>query len=101
MLWIFLCLLKFCCSDAGTAAEDLITSLPGAEGINLPNMYSGYIDLPESEKHVFYWLVEGPSTAPVTLWTNGGPGCSGFIGLMTEQVTQSKLLTTCKDVFVF
>lgn len=74
---------------AGTAADDLITELPGADGLDLPNMYSGYLDLPESQKHVFYWLVEStaadPATAPVALWTNGGPGCSGFIGLMTEQ----------------
>ena len=78
-------------SAAGTAADDLITELPGADGLDLPSMYSGYLDLPESQKHVFYWLVEStaadPATAPVALWTNGGPGCSGFIGLMTEQGT--------------
>ena len=37
---------------------------------------------------VFYWYVEAtesPETAPVSLWTNGGPGCSGLIGFMTEQ----------------
>jgi carboxypeptidase C (cathepsin A) len=41
-----------------------------------------------TEKHVFYWYVESvldPATAPVALWTNGGPGCSGLIGFMTEQ----------------
>jgi carboxypeptidase C (cathepsin A) len=74
--------------SAGTsAADDLITSLPGAENLDLPNMYSGYLDATD-EKHMFYWLVEAaenPETAPVALWTNGGPGCSGFIGLMTEQ----------------
>ena len=76
-------------SAAGSAADDLITNLPGADGLDLPNMYSGYLDLPDSQKHVFYWLVEStaadPATAPVALWTNGGPDCSGFIGLMTEQ----------------
>jgi hypothetical protein len=39
-------------------------------------------------KQVFYWYVEAeesPETAPVALWTNGGPGCSGLTGFMTEQ----------------
>ena len=76
---------------AGNPSDDLITSLPGADEAlfaSLPNMYSGYLDLPSSSKHMFYWLVEAeesPENAPVALWTNGGPGCSGFIGLMTEQ----------------
>lgn len=73
---------------ASSADDDLITNLPGAEGHTFTNMYSGYLDLPNSEKHVFYWYVEAtesPETAPVTFWTNGGPGCSGLIGFMTEQ----------------
>lgn len=35
-----------------------------------------------------YWFVESmsnPATDPVAFWTNGGPGCSGLIGFMTEQ----------------
>jgi carboxypeptidase C (cathepsin A) len=56
--------------------------------MDFPNMYSGYLDLPGTEKHVFYWYVEAttnPADAPVALWTNGGPGCSGLTGFMTEQ----------------
>ena len=37
---------------------------------------------------IFYWYVEAvesPETAPVALWTNGGPGCSGLTGFLTEQ----------------
>lgn len=28
---------------------------------------------------------KNPASDPVGLWTNGGPGCSGLIGFLTEQ----------------
>lgn len=74
----------------GAAPQDhLITSLPGAEDIwdELPNMYSGYLDLPNTEKHVFYLYVESendPENDPVALWTNGvSPQLNGFRRLHT------------------
>ena len=36
---------------------------------------------------MFYWFVESQrdaAHAPVILWTNGGPGCSGLAGFLTE-----------------
>eukprot|EP00597_Dinobryon_sp_UTEXLB2267_P017630 CAMPEP_0201114278 /NCGR_PEP_ID=MMETSP0812-20130820/78309_1 /ASSEMBLY_ACC=CAM_ASM_000668 /TAXON_ID=98059 /ORGANISM="Dinobryon sp., Strain UTEXLB2267" /LENGTH=479 /DNA_ID=CAMNT_0047377899 /DNA_START=9 /DNA_END=1448 /DNA_ORIENTATION=+ len=78
------------------ALKDQIHSLPGTDAIKDQitfNQFSGYLSIPSSAgvadvKHVHYWLVESmqsPSTDPLAFWTNGGPGCSGFIGFMTEQ----------------
>ena len=39
-------------------------------------------------KEIFYWFVESqrdPSVDPLVLWTNGGPGCSGLTGFLSEQ----------------
>ena len=54
-------------------------------------MFSGYIDVSKNSdqsKMMFYWFAESqrdPENDPVILWTNGGPGCSGLGGFMTEQ----------------
>jgi carboxypeptidase C (cathepsin A) len=66
-------------------------NLPGAQHIidNVTfNQFTGYIPVnPTTGKNYFYWFFESqgnPATDPVVLWTNGGPGCSGFLGLFTE-----------------
>jgi carboxypeptidase C (cathepsin A) len=71
-------------------SSDRVTSLPGYDG-DLPSThYSGYI--PTGVKtglagYLHYWFIESendPSTDPVVLWLNGGPGSSSLIGLLTE-----------------
>ena len=71
---------------------------PGKEGIceTTPgvNSYSGYIDL-APDVHTFFWFFEARhdvSTAPLTLWLNGGPGSDSLIGLFQGMEYSLKLL---------
>lgn len=70
------------------ALNDKINELPGLDDEISFNQFSGYLNLPNTKKQIHYWLVESekdPENAPLVFWTNGGPGCSGLIGFMTEQ----------------
>jgi carboxypeptidase C (cathepsin A) len=70
------------------ALADQVTNLPGAENLELNfNQFSGYLTV-NGTKNLHYWMVEStnkPASDPVAFWTNGGPGCSGLLGFLTEQ----------------
>lgn len=67
-------------------AADKVTSLPGWSGALLSDFYSGYLNIPGG-KHLHYIFTAStgnPQTDPVTVWFNGGPGCSSMEGFLNE-----------------
>ncbi|KAF8698625.1 hypothetical protein HU200_034870 [Digitaria exilis] len=72
----------------GLKKVDKITELPGQPGKAAFDQYAGYVTVnATSGKALFYYFaeaVEEPSTKPLVLWLNGGPGCSSLGGAMLE-----------------
>lgn len=71
----------------------MIDSLPGLAVPSTFKAFSGYLPVSDT-KQIFYMYFESenaPAEDPVVMWTNGGPGCSGLLGLFTEQGPYSTL----------
>ena len=60
-----------------------ITALPGAPTVPW-KQFGGFVDL-GARCDLLLAAYPAPATDPLLLWTNGGPGCSGLTGFMTEQ----------------
>uniref|UniRef100_M4AD45 Carboxypeptidase n=1 Tax=Xiphophorus maculatus TaxID=8083 RepID=M4AD45_XIPMA len=82
-LWF---LLTFLLGAGAAPSADEVSFLPGLQKQPSFRQYSGYLNVADG-KHLHYWFVESqskPSSDPVVLWLNGGPGCSSLDGLLTE-----------------
>ena len=72
------------CAFAAPAA-DLMPNLPDAPAFSTNN-YSGYLTA-TATKSLHYVFTESkvdPANSPVTIWFNGGPGCSSMLAYMQE-----------------
>merc|ERR1711871_227289 len=59
---------------------------PGAQQEQCFRSFAGYLPV-SGNKFLFHWYHEAtsaPSSKPVVLWLNGGPGCSSLGGMFTE-----------------
>ncbi|ERN19941.1 serine carboxypeptidase-like 42 [Amborella trichopoda] len=78
---ILLCL--FVDGGYGGPVEDLVHRLPGQPKVDF-KQYAGYVNVDEKAgRSLFYYFAEADGDAdkkPLTLWLNGGPGCSSIGG---------------------
>ncbi|KAK5968124.1 Carboxypeptidase [Trichostrongylus colubriformis] len=81
-------LILISCTRTWSIGEDDIVNLPGLQFVANFNTYSGYLNANDNGTwQMHYMLTESrsdPSSDPLIVWFNGGPGCSSYVGLFEE-----------------
>ncbi|KAH9326408.1 hypothetical protein KI387_006586 [Taxus chinensis] len=84
--------------------KDRIIQLPGQPGNVNFAQYSGYVTVnQQAGRALFYWLTEAttnPSSKPLVLWLNGGPGCSSVAYGAAEELGPLHISSDGKTLFL-
>jgi serine carboxypeptidase-like clade I len=85
---VCVCAVAVVASVHAAISGDLITNLPGYSGNTPSPQYSGMMSVNQNNgRSLHYWFVtseNSPSTDPLVVWFNGGPGCSSLDGFFYE-----------------
>ncbi|KAG1331789.1 putative serine carboxypeptidase II-3 [Cocos nucifera] len=88
----------------GLKESDKIIKLPGQpRGVDF-DQYGGYVTVDkEAGRALFYYLAEAastdPSSRPLVLWLNGGPGCSSLGYGAMEELGPFRVMSDGKTLF--
>ena len=90
MLHLCIAALVLLMTSATTAApsQHKVNHLPGLVGAPNFDTYAGYVTVDEARGseyfYMFFTSTHDPSSDPLTVWFQGGPGCSGLFGSFLE-----------------
>lgn len=83
---------------------DKVLYLPGQTFNVSFTHYSGYVTVnQDSGRALFYWFIEAvedPSTKPLVLWLNGGPGCSSIAYGEAEELGPFHIMKDGKTLYL-
>ena len=83
--YFYILILFFVLNNLSQSAHNKVDDL--FNGLYSGDIYSGYLKTKIEGNEYFYLYApsqNNPSTAPIMLWLNGGPGCSSLFGFLGE-----------------